>query len=209
MIRILLADDHVIVRRGLRDILIEEFTDAIIGEVGDGESLVHETVTGHWDIVITDLIMPGRSGLEALEQIKKLKPSLPVLVLSIHSEDHFAVRILRAGAAGYLKKDLAPEELIEAVKVVLNGKKYITPAVAERLTKVIDVNYKKEPHELLSDREFEVFKMIATGISISEIGERLFLSTSTISTYRNRILTKMDFNTNADMTVYAIAKGLL
>lgn len=209
MIRILLADDHVIVRRGLRDILVEAFADAIIGEVSDGEALVRATVTGQWDIVISDLVMPGRSGLEALEQIKRSRPSLPVLILSIHSEEQFALRILKAGAAGYLRKDLAPEELIEAVQTVLRGKKYITPAVAERLTRVVDGGHEREAHELLSDREFEVFKMLARGISVSEIGERLFLSTSTISTYRNRILTKMDLATNADLTRYAVQKGII
>lgn len=209
MIRILLADDHAIVRRGLREILREEFRDAKIAEVEDAESLIKLTLEQNWDIVISDLLMPGRTGLDALEQIKKIRPGLPVLIISIHSEVQYALRALKAGASGYLKKDLAPNELVAAIKAALGGKKYITHAVAERLTMAINANHQMDPHELLSDREFEVFKMIAKGKSIAEIGHVLSLSPSTVSTYRARILSKMNLKTNADLTLYAVEKGLL
>lgn len=209
MIKILLADDHPVVRKGLMLILNEEFPAAKIGEANDGESLIKQVIDEDWDVIITDLMMPGRSGLEALEQIKKIKPKLPVLIISIHSEELYALRALRAGAAGYLKKDMAPEELVKAINTVLAGKQYITPAVAETLTSVIINDNNKEPHELLSDREFEVFKLLAVGRSISEISEMLSLSISTISTYKVRILTKMNLKTNADLTMYAAKKSLL
>lgn len=209
MIRILLADDHPVVRKGLRLILQDEFHSATIGEVSDGEALVKLVLDEDWDVVITDLMMPGRSGLDVLEQLKKLKPKLPVLIISIHSEELYALRALKAGAAGYLKKDMAPEELTKAIRVVLSGKQYITAAVAETLTTVFVNRQGKEPHELLSVREFEVFKMLAIGKSISEISEVLSLSASTISTYKVRILTKMNLKTHADLTMYASRKNLL
>lgn len=209
MIKILLADDHPVVRKGLMLILYEEFPAAQIGEANDGESLIRQVIDEDWDVIITDLMMPGRSGLEALEQIKKIKPKLPVLIISIHSEELYALRALRAGAAGYLKKDMAPEELVKAINTVLVGKQYITPAVAETLTSVIINDNNKEPHQLLSDREFEVFKLLAVGRSISEISDMLSLSISTISTYKVRILTKMNLKTNADLTMYATKKSLL
>jgi two-component system, NarL family, invasion response regulator UvrY len=209
MIKILLADDHPVVRKGLKQILQEEFVTATIGEVNDGEQLIRQVMTDNWDVVITDLMMPGRSGLEALEQIKKMKPKLPVLIISIHAEELYALRALKAGASGYLKKDMAPEELVKAITVVLSGKQYITSAVAETLTSVIINDQSKEPHELLSDREFEVFKLLAIGRSVSEISDMLSLSASTISTYKVRILTKMNLKTNADLTMYASKKSLL
>jgi two-component system invasion response regulator UvrY len=197
------------VRKGLSGILREEFGSAVIGEVNDGEALVNKVVNEEWDVVITDLMMPGRSGLDALEQIKKIKPKLPVLIVSIHAEELYALRALKAGASGYLKKDMAPEELVKAITVVLSGKQYITPAVAETLSSLLVNGQNKEPHELLSDRELEVFKMLAVGKSVSEISESLSLSVSTISTYKVRILTKMNLRTNADLTMYATKKNLL
>lgn len=207
--RILLADDHPVVRRGLREILLEEFSRAFIGEASDGETLIKKVISDDWDIVICDLVMPGRNGVEATEQIKRLKPKLPVLIISIHSEEHYALRALKAGAAGYLKKDLAPEELIIAVHKVLDGKRYITPAVAEKMASRFVDDLDQEPHYLLSVRELQVFNMIASGKSISEIAIGLSLSTSAISTYRSRILLKMKLKTNADLTIYATKKGLL
>jgi DNA-binding NarL/FixJ family response regulator len=209
MIKILIADDHAIVRRGLKDILLEEFPAAQICEVADAESLVAEVRKHAWDIVITDLTMPGRSGLEALQDIKGINAKLPVLILSAHSEDHYALRVLKAGASGYLMKESAPDELVIAVQRALLGKKYITPAIAEKLASAFDINSKILPHETLSDREFEVFKMLASGKSVSEIGYILFLSTSTVSTYRARILTKMDINTNAGLTQYAMENKII
>lgn len=209
MIRILIADDHAIIRRGLREILLEEFTNASVIEVDDTESLLSKVRNNELDIVITDLSMPGRSGLEALQEIKSQYPKLPVLVLSAHSEDQYAVRVIKAGAAGYLMKESAPDELPIAVNKALQGKKYITPSLAEKLASSIDVNNTKLPHEFLSDREFEVFKMIASGKSVSEIAEILFLSPTTISTYRSRILAKMDIKNNAGLTQYVIENRLM
>ncbi len=209
MLRFLIADDHAIVRRGLKDILLEFFPFASITEVCDGEELIKHVIKEKWDVVITDLSMPGRSGLEALQQIKQYNTKLPVLVLSVYSEDQYALRVLKAGAAGYLNKDMAPEELVKAMNVVLSGKKYITPVVAEKLASAIDKFSDKQLYELLSTREFEVFKMIAAGQSVSEIGNTFSLSVTTISTYRSRILTKLHMKTNADLTQYALEQKLI
>ena len=207
--RFLIADDHTIVRRGLRQILLEGFPDAEIEEVPDAEELIKKTIQSDWDIIISDLSMPGRSGLEALQQIKQIKPRIPVLILSIHPEEQYALRVLKAGAAGYLSKDLAPDELVNAVNRVLLGKKYITVTIAEKLASVLDQDSDKQPHELLSDREFSVLKLLATGKSVSEIAESMFLSVTTVSTYRARIMTKTNLKTNADLILYSIEHKLL
>ncbi len=209
MIRILIADDHTIVRRGLKQILLEEFPFAFIEEVGDAEELIKKVMNEEWSVVISDLSMPGRSGLESLQQIKQNHPKLPVLILSIHSEEHYAIRVLKAGASGYLNKDLAPEELVKAVNCVLAGKRYITASIAEKLASSLDLNSEKVPHEFLSDREFEVLKLIAAGKSVSDIAEQFSLSVTTVSTYRARIMAKMNLKTNADLTLYAIEHDLL
>ena len=209
MIRILMADDHALIRRGLKEILLDEFPDAAITEVNDSESLLQKVRDDEWDIVITDISMPGRSGLDALPEIKQLQPKLPVLVLSAHTEDQYALRILKAGATGYLMKESAPAELITAVRRALHGKKYITPSIAEKLASSFDINTSLLPHEILSDREFEVFKMIASGKSVSEIGAILFLSPTTISTYRARILLKMDLKNNAGLIKYALENKIV
>ena len=209
MIRILIADDHIIVRRGLKQILLEEFPFAFIEEVGDAEELIKKVMNEEWSVVISDLSMPGRSGLESLQQIKQNHPKLPVLILSIHPEEHYAIRVLKAGASGYLNKDLAPEELVKAVNCVLAGKRYITASIAEKLASSLDLNSEKVPHEFLSDREFEVLKLIAAGKSVSDIAEQFSLSVTTVSTYRARIMAKMNLKTNADLTLYAIEHDLL
>jgi two-component system, NarL family, invasion response regulator UvrY len=209
MIRILIADDHVVVRRGLKMILLEGFPGAHIEEVGDAEDLVKQVMKADWDVVISDLSMPGRSGLDALVQIKPMKPNLPVLILSIHPEDQYALRVLKAGASGYLSKDMAPDELVNAVQKVMMGKKYITPSIAEKLTSIFDQDQNKLPHETLSDREFGVLKMLASGKSVSEIAESLFLSVTTVSTYRARIISKMNLKNNAELTLYAIENKLM
>jgi DNA-binding NarL/FixJ family response regulator len=209
MIRILIADDHIIVRRGLKQILLEEFPFAFIEEVGDAEELIKKVMNEEWSVVISDLSMPGRSGLESLQQIKQYHPKLPVLILSIHPEEHYAIRVLKAGASGYLNKDLAPEELVKAVNCVLAGKRYITASIAEKLASSLDLNSEKVPHEFLSDREFEVLKLIAAGKSVSDIAEQFSLSVTTVSTYRARIMAKMNLKTNADLTLYAIEHDLL
>lgn len=209
MIRILIADDHTVVRKGLKQILLEEFPSAFIEEVADAEELIKKVMKGEWDVIISDLSMPGRSGMESLQQIKQYYPKLPVLILSVHSEEHYAIRVLKAGAAGYLNKDMAPDELVKAVHRVLMGKKYITPTIAEKLASSLDHDSDKPSHEHLSDREFEVLKLIASGKSVSDIAASLSLSVTTVSTYRARILAKMSMKTNADLTLYAIENKLL
>ncbi|MFT3979615.1 MAG: response regulator transcription factor [Ferruginibacter sp.] len=209
MIRVLIADDHSVVRRGLKQILLEGFPTAYIEEVPDAEDLVKKVLTAEWDVVISDLSMPGRSGLEALQQIKQVQPKLPVLILSIHPEEQYAIRVLKSGASGYLSKDSAPDELVNAVQRVLLGKKYITDTIAEKLAAVLDQDSDRPPHENLSDREFSVLKMLAAGKSVSDIAESLFLSVTTVSTYRSRIMAKMNMKSNADLTLYAVEHKLL
>ena len=208
MFRILIADDHSIVRKGVRQILSEGFPDAEIDEVADAESLIKKVIDKDWDVVLSDLSMPGRSGLDALPQIKQINPKLPVLIMSIHSEEHYAIRVLKAGASGYLSKDLAPEELVGAIKRVISGKRYITAAVAEKLANIIDNDDNKALHENLSDREFAVFKLLAVGKSLTEIAESMFLSITTVSTYRSRILVKMNMKSNAEITLYTIENNI-
>ena len=207
--KIILADDHSFIRLGLIQILKDEYPAATVKEVSDGAALVKEVTINDYDLVISDLDMPGRSGLEALEQIKLIKPDLPVLILSIYPEDLYAIRVLKAGASGYLMKESAPDQLVVAVQRALLGKKYITPAIVEKLASGLDTNSNKLPHENLSDREFEVFKMLATGKSVSQIGHILFLGTTTVSTYRSRILNKMDIKTNAGLTQYAMQNKII
>ena len=209
MIRILLVDDHSIVRKGIRQIILEEFQNAIVDEATDAETMISKVVEQEWDLVISDVSMPGRSGLDAVAQLKKIKPRLPVLIMSIHPEDHYAVRAIKSGAAGYLSKDLAPEELVNAVKTVLSGRKFITSVVAEKLAAMVNRDENIAIHESLSDREFMVLKQLAKGKSITDIAESMFLSVNTISTYRSRLMMKMDLKSNAELTLYAMEKGLI
>ncbi len=209
MIRMLIADDHSVVRKGLRQILLEGFPTAHIEEVPDAEEMIKKIIHEQWNVVISDLSMPGRSGLEALSQIKQINAKLPVLILSIHPEEQYALRVLKAGAAGYLSKDMAPDELVNAVHRVMLGKKYITASIAEKLAAVLDRDYGRAPNENLSDREFSVLKMLAAGKSVSDIAESLFLSVTTVSTYRSRILVKMNMKSNADLTLYAVENKLI
>jgi two-component system, NarL family, invasion response regulator UvrY len=208
--KILIADDHAIVRKGLKHLLLEEYPSAKIEEVGDGESLITKVIDEDWDVVICDLDMPGRNGLNAMRQIKEVSPKLPVLIMSIYPEDQYAVRLLKAGAAGYLNKDAATEELVQAMRRILQGRKYVSPSIAEKIAGDLGrVSEDKAPHEFLSDREFEVFKLIASGESVSEIAEKLSLSTTTVSTHRARILVKMKLKTNAGLTRYALDNKLI
>jgi len=209
MIRILIADDHTIVRRGLKQILLEEFSSAFIDEAADAEVLLKKVMKEEWDVIITDLSMPGRSGMEALQQIKLYYPKLAVQVLSGHSEEQYAIRVLKAGAFGYLNKESAPEELVKAVHRVLLGKKYITPSIADQLIMGLDKDNEKLPHENLSDRELEVFMLIAKGKAVSDIATQMSLSVTTVSTYRARVLEKMNMKTNAQLTIYAMENKLL
>ncbi len=209
MLQILIADDHAIVRKGLRQLILEEYPTSEIGEVGDVESLIQQVVKRNWDLVICDISMPGRSGLEALQQIREIKPGLPVLIMSMHPEDQYALRVFKAGASGYLSKDAVHQELITAIQMIRNGRKFITPGIAEKLLGALDSDGTKEPHEALSNREFDVLKMLAAGKSITEIAEQLSLSATTVSTYRSRILEKTGLRNNADITRYALEKKLI
>src|SRR6218665_179099 len=209
MLNILIADDHAVVRKGLKQILLEEYPSANIGEVADAETLVAQVMNDGWDIVICDMNMPGRSGLDALSQLKQVAPNLPVLIMSMYPEDQYALRVLKAGAAGYLGKDSIHDDIIKAVQTVLLGKKFITPTVAERLANAYRDDSSQQPHELLSDREFDVFKLLAAGKSVSEIAGQLSLSSTTVSTYRARIIEKMNLRSNAALTRYAIEKKII
>lgn len=207
MKRIIIADDHSFIRLGLIQILQDEYPSVEIKEVSDGESLVKEVTLHDYDLVISDLDMPRRSGLEALEQIKLIKPGLPVLILSIYTEDLYAVRVLKAGASGYMNKNAAPYELITAIQRIALGKRYITPDIAEKILTHIDTG--KKPHELLTNRELEIFKLLALGKTITQIADSLSLALTTISTYRGRIMDKLNLSTNSDLTRYAIAHHII
>ena len=204
--RIILADDHSFVLLGIIQILKDEYPYAEIMQVGDAESLIKEVSRNQWDLVITDLDMPGRSGLEALEQIKMLRPELPVLILSIYPEELYAIRVLKAGASGYLNKNSAPDELIVAIQRIALGKKYITSEIAE---KFLDTDSDKKPHELLSNREFEVFKLLASGKTVSQVAEMLSIALTTVSTHRSRVMEKLNLSTNSDLTRYAISNHII
>jgi DNA-binding NarL/FixJ family response regulator len=188
---------------------MEEFGPVTFGEARNSEELMEAIRKQEWDILILDITMPGKSGLDALKEIRPLRPRLPVLVLSMHPEDQFAVRVLKAGAAGYMTKERAPEELIGAIKKVLAGGKYVSSTLAERLAFNLDQETEKAPHEMLSDREYEVLCMIASGKTVGEIADILYLSVKTVSTYRARILEKMNLRTNAELTHYAMKNHLV
>jgi two-component system invasion response regulator UvrY len=209
MIKILIADDHAVVRKGLKQILLEEYPSAKIGEVADAESLLSEVITDTWNLVICDMSMPGRSGLDALTQIKQVAPQLPVLIMSMHPEDQYALRVLKAGASGYLGKDNIHDNIIRAVQTVQLGKKFITPTVAEKLANALGSDAAAHLHEALSDREFDVFKLLASGKAVSDIASQLSLSATTVSTYRSRIMEKMNMRSNAELTRYALEKQLI
>ena len=204
MLRILIADDHDIVRRGIKQILLEEFSFAHIDEAIDTDSLITKAINEKWDIVVSDLAMPGGGGLFALRVILEKVPDLPVLFFSTYPEEQYALRTIKAGAAGYLNKNVAIEELPKAVRQILSGKKYTTPAIAEKLGLSLKNFGETTLHELLSERELSIFIMLAAGQSISQIASKLDLAATTISTYRSRILTKMNLRTNAELTQYAI-----
>lgn len=207
--KILLADDHAVVRQGLRLILANEFKKATFGEANDTGELIDRLKQDTWDVTIMDLSMPGGSGLNTLKEIKHNHPQMPVLVLSMYPEDQYAVRTLKAGASGYLTKESASEELVNAVQKILHGGKYINASVAEKLLLQLGNEDGRPPHELLSDREYQVLCMIASGKEVGQIATDLTLSVKTVSTYRARILEKMNMKTNAELTHYAIENKLV
>lgn len=207
--KILLADDHAIVRKGLVQLLSDEFPTAKIVEVSNSTEVMEQVAMDSWDIIVLDISMPGRSGVDTLKQIRAGNIKTPVLMLSAHSEDQYAIRVLKAGGSGFLNKDAAPEMLLEAVNRVLSGRKFVTAAVAEKLAESVDHQSQRAAHELLSDRELQVLQRIASGKTVSEIAEEISLSVNTISTYRTRILEKLSLQTNAEMTRYALDNRLV
>lgn len=209
MLRVLVADDHAIVRQGLKMILTEEFYPLAFGEARNGQELLAQLQKGQWDIVVLDITMPGRSGLDVLKELRQLYPKLPVLVLSMHPEDQFAVRVLKAGASGYLTKENVPEEVVKAIRKVIGGGRYVSASLAEKLAFDLQADLDRAPHEALSDREYQVLCMIASGKTVKEIGDELGLSIKTISTYRTRILDKLNMKTNAELTHYAVKNNLV
>ncbi|UCC88977.1 MAG: response regulator transcription factor [Anaerolineales bacterium] len=209
MIRVLIADDHPIVRQGLRQILSEISDMAVAGEAVNGQEALDQVRAGGWDVLVLDITMPDRSGLDILRELKHQQPDLPVLVLSIHAEEQFAVRLLKAGASGYLTKENAPDELVKAIRKVVGGGKYISQSLAESLAFNLDVASDGPRHETLSDREFQVLQLVASGKTLTEIAEELSLSAKTVSTYRSRLLEKMNLKTNAEIVRYAIENRLV
>ena len=207
--RILTVDDHAIFRQGLKQILADSFSLEEVGEAACAADAMRLLRSGRWDLAILDISLPDRSGLELLKQIRNESPATPVLMLSMYAEDQYAVRAMRAGAAGYLTKESAPAELAAAVRKLTSGGRYITAGVAEKLAMALDDHTAGAPHESLSDREYQVLTLIASGRTASEIAEELVLSVKTISTYRTRILEKMGMKHNAELTHYAIKNGLI
>lgn len=207
--QIIIVDDHPVVRKGIVQIVKEGLNFPVIDEVSDAESFYQSVMKKNYDLAILDISLPGRSGLDVLADIKKLKPELPVLVLSINDAEQYGVRALKVGASGYLVKDAAPNELVRAIEQILLGKKYISSTVAEKLIDHLSNSEEPEPHRLLSERELEVFLGIAQGQSLKDIAEKLSVSTTTVSTYRTRILEKMNLQNNAGIIQYAMKKGLV
>ncbi len=209
MIKVLIADDHPIVRQGLRQILSGIPDMEVASEAANAQETLDQVRVGGWDVLVLDITMPDRSGFDILKELKLEQPHLPVLVLSIHAEEQLAVRVLKAGASGYLTKENAPGELVKAIRKVVSGGKYISRSLAETLAFSLEVASDRPPHEALSDREFQVMQLMASGKTLAEIAETLSLSAKTISTYRTRLLEKMNLKTNAEIIRYAIENGLI
>ena len=209
MLKILIADDHPIVRQGLKQILSEEFEIEALGEAQNSQEVLELVRKKNWDIVVLDITMPGRGGVDVLKDLKGQYPKLPVLILSMHPEDQYAVRVLKAGAAGYLTKESVQDELVKAIKKILAGGKYVSPSLAEKMAFDLETKTEKPLHETLSDREYQVMLLIASGKTVSQIAEKLSLSVKTIDTYRTRILEKMKMKTNAELMHYVIKNKLV
>ena len=209
MIKILIADDHAIVREGLKQIVAEETDMKVTGEAANANELFELLDGDSWGIVVLDINMPGKSGLEALKEMKTKNIKVPVLILSMFSEDQYGLRAIKAGAAGYLKKVSAPTDLVSAIRKIVGGGKYISPTLAEKLADNVDVNNKKSLHQNLSDREFQIMCFISLGKSAEEIAEELTISIHTVYSYRNRILEKMHLKSNVELTQYAIQNKLI
>ncbi len=206
---ILITDDHAVVRRGLREILADSLEGATFSEAGNADEALRAMARQAVHILVLAINMPGRSGLDLLKDVKAMYPKVPVIVLSVQSEDQYAVRCLRAGASAYINKDSAPEELAKAARKVLSGGRYVGAGLAEKLVTILDDRHGQPPHQLLSDRELEVMLMIASGLSLTEIGNRLHVSAKTVSTYRARVMDKMQTKSNAELTRYAVTHQLI
>lgn len=209
MLKILVVDDHAMLRAGLKRILAEQSDMTVAGEACNGSEALDKVQDCQYDLVLLDIAMPGRGGLDVLKQLRSERPDLPVLMLSMYPEEQYAVRTLKAGASGYLTKESAPDELIAAVRKVCKGGKYVTSSLAEKLALYLGNDSEKPVHERLSDREYQVVRMIASGRTVTEIAEELSLSVKTISTNRSRALAKMGMKTNAEITYYAVKYGLV
>ena len=207
--KILIVDDHELVRKGLSAIVSEELMDAEIHEAANGTEAEKMARSGKWNMIIMDMSMPDKTGLDVLKQIRSESIKVPVLILSIHPENQYALRVLKAGGNGYITKDCPRAEFVNAVKNILGGKKYISSSVAEKLASRFDDDIDKEQHELISDRELQVLKLIASGKTVSEIAAELSLSVPTVSTYRSRLLEKMQMKNNAELALYAITNNLV
>jgi two-component system invasion response regulator UvrY len=209
MIKVFIADDHPVVRQGLKRILADELDITVVGEAINAQELFKQLGNQDCDVVVLDITMPGRDGLDALNELRHTRPKLPVLVLSIHPEDQFGLRVLKAGAAGYMTKETAPDELVKAIRKVFAGGKYLSPTLAEIIAFDLDHDNVKPPHETLSDREYAVMCLLASGKTVSEVSREFSLSVKTVSTHRARILEKMNMKTNAELTHYAIKNRLV
>jgi two-component system invasion response regulator UvrY len=209
MIKVVVVDDHAVVREGLKRIIAESGGMVVSGEAADGHEAMQVIKKDPCDVVLLDITMPNKSGLDVLKELHAESPRLPVLVLSMHPEDQYAMRVLRAGAAGYVTKESAPAKLVQAIRKVVRGGKYVSPTLAEKLVYDLGAQTDKAPHEILSDREYQVLCMIGSGKTVTQIAEELALSVKTISTYRVRILEKLRMNNNAEITRYAIKEGLV
>ena len=209
MVRVLIADDHAVVREGLKRIVAQNADMTVVGEAGTGHEVLGFVRARECDLVLLDLSMPGKDGLETLKELKLVRPELPVLVLSVYPEDQYAVRLLRAGASGYLTKDSAPEELVAAIRKVSRHGRYVSASLAERLASLIESPDDRAPHERLSDREYRVMVLMASGKTATQVADDLCLSVKTVSTYRARALRKLGMKTNAEFAFYAMRQGLL
>ena len=207
--RILLVDDHPIVRQGIKQVLTGAFDPAIVGEASNAEEGMNEAQQTDWDVMVLDLSLPGTSGLDLLKDLKRERPELPVLVLSMHSPDQFARRAINAGASGYVTKDSHPSELIKAVEEVIAGRRYLNFELTDDVDETGPLEWSRRPHEMLSDREYQIFRMLASGLTVSQVARRLSLSVKTISTYRARVLKKMGLDTTAELMHYGIQHGLV
>lgn len=208
MIRVLVADDHTIVREGLKQILARSGDLVVAGEAANGNDVLRMVREHEWDVLVTDMSMPGRNGLELIKLVKAACPKLPVLVLSMYGEEQFAVRAIRAGASGYLNKESASDELVNAIRKIAGGGVYVSAAVSEALLRNVRDGERKLPHEQLSDRELQVLQFIASGLSVNDIAARLNLSPKTVSTHKARVLEKMNLSNQAELIRYAMAHAL-